>query len=65
MHNNLNTAAAAALVRNLYGESLSAIFHQRLHEYGINVGESEPEQETEIFSQEVKADMLSGLDINM
>ena len=38
--NNLNTAAAP--IRNLYGESLSDIFHQGLHEYGINIGESEP-----------------------
>ena len=61
---NLNTASAP--IRNLYGESLSDIFHQRLHEYGINVGEPEPEQqEIEILSQEVKADLLSGLDVNM
>ena len=39
MLNNLNTEAAP--IRNLYSESLSDIFHQGLHEYGINVGESE------------------------
>ena len=61
---NLNTSATP--IRNLYGDSLFDIFQQRLVEYGIDAGESESDQqENGLLSDEVKEDMLSGVDENM